>query len=193
MPMVPGWMSRLCCVLNPKSSDDLSLETQGILALCDEVLVLVLSFLESDGDLISCSQVSQRFRRLASDKSLVKRLNFRRDISLNRDNFKSFFSIPATCAKVLSLNLNGVYWIPPGVLQAQIIKMRNLQELHVGDVLFSATQFSKIVASLGDLKKLSLSWHWEDKLEVEEITKPRLASVYGQLEELNIYLTTLRR
>ena len=57
----------------------MSLEGQGILALSDEILVLVLSFLESHGDLLSCSQVSQRSRKLASDKSLVKGLNFRRE------------------------------------------------------------------------------------------------------------------
>ena len=168
----------------------MSLVGQGILALSDEVLVLVLSFLESHGDLISCSQVSQRFRTLASDQSLVKRLNFRRDISLTREKLRSFFSIPATSTKVLSLNLNGVYWIPPGVLQTQIIKMKNLQELHVGDVQFSAKQFSTMVASLGELRKLSMNWHWETKEEVDEITKPGLASVYRQLVELNIYLAT---
>jgi len=163
-----------------------SVKPQGLLALSDEVLVLVLSFLESDGDLLSCSQVSKRLRTLASDKSLVTRLNLRRDLRVTKDNFKSFFSIPSTCTKVVSLNLNGVYWIPAGALQAQIVKMKNLQELHVGDVLFSARQFSGMLNGLSQLRKLSFTWHWLTDQEVEEVTQVRISN----LEELNIFLAT---
>lgn len=164
--------------------------TQGLLGLSDEVLVLVLSFLRSDGDLLNCSRVSHRFRKLSSDKSLVRRLSFRRDVLLNKDNFKFFFSIPSTCAKVLSLNLNGVHWIAASAIQAQIVKMRNLEELHVGDILFSPRQFSSLVSRLTKLKKLSLTWHWVEVAEVEEVTKPELVSVYSQLQHLNLFLGT---
>ena len=164
--------------------------TQGLLGLSDEVLVLVLSFLQSDGDLLNCSRVCRRFRTLASDKSLVRRLSFRRDVLLNKENLKFFFSIPSTCAKIVSLNLNGVYWIAPSAVQAQILKMRNLEELHVGDILFSPKQFSSLVSRLSKLTKLSLTWHWVEVADVQVITSPELGSVYSQLQHLNLYLAT---
>ena len=164
--------------------------TQGLLGLSDEVLVLVLSFLQSDGDLLNCSRVCRRLRKLASDKSLVRRLSFRRDVLLNKENLKFFFSIPSTCAKVVSLNLNGVYWIAPSAVQAQILKMRNLEELHVGDILFSPKQFSSLVSRLSKLTKLSLTWHWVEVADVQVITSPELGSVYSQLQHLNLYLAT---
>ena len=167
-----------------------SQSTQGLLGLSDEVLVLVLSFLQSDGDLLNCSRVCRRLRKLASDKSLVRRLSFRRDVLLNKENLKFFFSIPSTCAKVVSLNLNGVYWIAPSAVQAQILKMRNLEELHVGDILFSAKQFSSLVSRLSKLTKLSLTWHWVEVADVQVITSPELGSVYSQLQHLNLYLAT---
>ena len=50
-------------------------QCQGLMALSDEILVLILSFLRSHGDLLACSQTSQRFRKVATDKSLVRSLN----------------------------------------------------------------------------------------------------------------------
>ena len=164
--------------------------TQGLLGLSDEVLVLVLSFLQSDGDLLNCSRVCRRLRKLTSDKSLVRRLSFRRDVLLNKENLKFFFSIPSTCAKVVSLNINGVHWIAPSAIQAQILKMRNLEELHVGDILFSPKQFSSLVSRLSKLTKLSLTWHWVEVADVQVITSPELGSVYSQLQHLNLYLAT---
>ena len=149
----------------------------GLLSLSDEILILVLSFLQSDGDLLSCCQTSQRFRKLATDKSLVRRLNFRRDVLVTRENWKYFFSSPQTCQLVRSLNLNGLYWMSASSIHAQVVKMRNLEELHVGDILFSAKQFSSLISRLSKLKKLSLSWTW---VEVEEITAPGLV-VRGDL------------
>ena len=160
----------------------------GLLSLSDEILILVLSFLQSDGDLLSCCQTSQRFRKLATDKSLVRRLNFRRDVLVTRENWKYFFSTPLTSHLVRSLNLNGLYWMSASSIHAQVVKMRNLEELHVGDILFSARQFSSLISQLRKLRKLSLSWPWLEVKEVEEITGPGLASVYQQLEQLNIFL-----
>ena len=168
----------------------LSHQSTGLLALSDELIVLVLSFLQSGGDLLNCSRVSQRLRKLASDKSLVKRLSFRRDVKLSRQNFKFFFSIPSTCAKVVSLNLNGVHWIPAHAIHVQLVKMRNLQDLHVGDILFSAGQFSSLLSRLSQLVNLSLTWHWVNATDVKKITKPELAGVYSKLKRLNIFLAT---
>ena len=151
-------------------------QPQGLLALSDEILVLVLSFLQ-DGHLLACCQTSQRFRKLATDRSLVRRLNFRRDVMVTRENWKYFFSSPQTCQLVHSLNLNGLYWMPASSIHAQVVKMKNLEELHVGDILFLARQFSSLISRLSKLKKLSLSWTW---VEVEEITAPGLV-VRGDL------------
>ena len=163
-------------------------QPQGLLALSDEILVLVLSFLQ-DGHLLACCQTSQRFRKLATDRSLVRRLNFRRDVLVTRENWKYFFSSPQTCQLVHSLNLNGLYWMPASSIHAQVVKMRNIRELHVGDILFSARQFASLISRLSQLRQLSLSWPWLEVEEVEEITTgPGLASVYQQLEQLNIFL-----
>ena len=153
-------------------------QAQGLLSLSDEILVLVLSFLQSDGDLLSCSQTSRRFRKLATDRSLVRSLNFRRDVRVRGENWKHFLSTPLVCQQVRSLNLNGLYWMSASSVQAQVVKMRNLEELHVGDILFSARQFSSLISRLPHLRKLSLSWPWLEVAEVEEITaSPALANL----------------
>ena len=162
----------------------------GLLSLSDEILVLVLSYLQSGGDLLNCCQTSRRFRKLATDKSLVRRLNFRRDGLVRGENWKYFFSTPQTCQLVRSLNLNGLYWMSATSIHAQVVKMRNIQELHVGDIQFSARQFSTMISRLSQLRKLSLSWPWLEVEEMKEITgDPSLTAVYQQLEQLNIFLS----
>ena len=78
---------------------------------------------------------------------------------------------------VRSLNINGLYRMSASSIHAQVVKMKNLEELHVGDILFLARQFSSLISRLSKLKKLSLSWTW---VEVEEITAPGLV-VRGDL------------
>ena len=159
-----------------------------ILSLSDEVVVHILSFLSSGVDIISVALSCTKLARLARDKRVVRRLSFRRDTRLTHSSYKSFLSVPSTCDKIKQLNLNGVYWIQPSLLHAQLIKMKNLTDLHVGDVLFTAKQFSALLSKLTLLTKLSFTWSWSSTGDIKEILKPELIPVFQKLTHLTMYL-----
>ena len=158
-----------------------------ILGLSDELMVLVLSLLPSS-DLISVSRTCTKLLTIARDKHVIKRLDFRRDTRLTAENFKYFLAGSQTCDKIRGLNLNGVHWIQSGVIHSQLLKMKNLTELHVGDVIFTAKQFSTILQKQPLLSKLSFTWPWHTEVDINELRKADLNVSYSKLTELSIYL-----
>ena len=158
-----------------------------ILSLSDELLVLVLSLLPAS-DLITVSGTCTKLSRLARDKLLLRELSFRRDTSLTAGSLKQFLAGAHTCDKIRILNLNGVYWIQPSLIQSQLVKMKNLTELNVGDIGFTAKQFSSILTKLPTLTKLSFTWRWYTAPETREILKPELETFYSKLTQLHIFL-----
>ena len=159
-----------------------------ILSLSDEVVVHILSFLSSGVDIVNVALSCTKLARLARDKRVIRRLSFRRDIRLTHSSYKSFLSVPSTCDKIKQLNLNGVYWIQPSLLHPQLIKMKNLTDLHVGDVLFTAKQFSALLSKLTLLTKLSFTWSWCSSGDIKEILKSEHIPVFQKLTHLTMYL-----
>ena len=157
-----------------------------ILGLSDELLVHVLSLLTAS-DLISVCQTCTKLSSLARDKHVIRRLDFRRDTRLTAENFKHFLVGSQTCDKIQTLNLNGVYWIQSSLIHSQLLKMKNLTELHVGDIIFTSKQFSSIMQSLPSLTTLSFTWPWPWRQNTE-LRKPDLDSSYLNLTELRIFL-----
>ena len=158
-----------------------------ILGLSDELMVLVLSLLPSS-DLISVSRTCTKLLTIARDKHVIKRLDFRRDTRLTAENFRYFLAGSLTCDKIRALNLNGVHWIQPGVIHSQLLKMKNLTELHVGDIIFTAKQFSTILQKQPLLSKLSFTWPWHTEVDIRELRKPDLQVSYSRLTDLSIFL-----
>ena len=158
-----------------------------ILGLSDELLVHVFSLLTAS-DLVSVSQTCTKLSGLARDKQVIKRLDFRRDTRLTAENFKLFLAGSQTCDKIQTLNLNGVYWIPSSLVHTQLLKMKNLKELHVGDIIFTSKQFSTILQSLPSLTTLSFTWPWCKEGDIAGLRNPDLNSSYLKLIELRVFL-----
>ena len=159
------------------------------LDLSDEIIVHILSFLNSSGGcLLNISQTCKRLKRLARDKNIVKNLSLRNDFDVRAEVLKEFFS--GSCDEVKQLNLNGLYWIKPSVICSLVLKMPNLTHLHVGDILFTAKQFHSILTKLSSLKVLSFTWHWYKNSDLDVIADEKLTEVYQRLSSLTLYIAT---
>eukprot|EP00092_Neocalanus_flemingeri_P016321 GFUD01017666.1.p1 GENE.GFUD01017666.1~~GFUD01017666.1.p1 ORF type:complete len:702 (+),score=167.71 GFUD01017666.1:80-2185(+) len=161
-----------------------------ILLLSDELVVEILSFLTSGLDLFHCSLTCTKINRLVQDKKVLKNVSFRREIGVTASNFKQFFSSSSVCLKIQSINLNAIVWLNSSLLHSNLSKMKNLQELHIADVLFSSNQFSSLLSKLTRLQKLSFTWTWTTKEEADEVSKPSLSNTFSQLSSLNMYIST---
>ena len=159
----------------------------GLLSLSDEVLVEICSHL-TGGELLSVFNTCSRLRRLARDKKLVRKISFRNDFTVRVESVKEYFS--GSCVDVKCLNMNGVYWIQPNIITSLIMKMTSLEELHVGDVFFTAKQFSQILTKLRGLTKLSFTWTWCQDKDIQVLLSPELRASYERLETVHVFLAT---
>ena len=142
----------------------------SLLDLSDEVLVHIMTFLSSSEDVMNTSLVCTKLKRIATDKKIMGRISFRKNFNMNNENIKKFLTIAAASGNTKVLNLNRLFWITPSIVHDQIVKMKNLEELHVVEINFTTNQFSTILSKLNNLKNLSFSWTWSKN--TEDLLKP---------------------
>lgn len=99
-----------------------------IFCLSDEILLHILSYLESVGDLISLSESCGRFRRLLEDRSVSKRITVRWNVDrVQRASIVRFLTTPCRASMITCLRLNDLYWLPSGTIRDIVLKQKSLQ------------------------------------------------------------------
>ncbi|XP_023326468.1 uncharacterized protein LOC111699921 isoform X3 [Eurytemora carolleeae] len=127
-----------------------------LLNLSDEILVHILAYLCSV-DLIQLYKVNKRIWNLSRDKTLSRRLNFRREARFDLKDFKKYLSNPVF-ENIEALNLNSIYWIPAREFRF-LIKCKKLKCLHIADTKLLSQDVLAFLAELPLLENISFSWN----------------------------------
>jgi len=135
----------------------------------------ILSLLPSGLDLLNCSLCCTRLSRLVQDKKVLQTVSFRRELGITAQSFKQFFLPRAVCANIKGINLNSIYWLNSSLIFSNLMKMKNLERLHIADIQLTSNQFSSIISKLANLVSLSFTWTWTTVNEAEEVSASSLS------------------
>ncbi|XP_076035175.1 uncharacterized protein LOC143021501 [Oratosquilla oratoria] len=122
--------------------------------LPNEILLKIFKYLPHE-DLIWIGTVCRRFDDLSSDKSVIENVNLDKSQQYIEKDFICFFSKKIRCLNIRRISLNNIYWVR---LPSLVVKLNNLETLHLVGTTLTFLQFKWILTSCPKLKKLSISW-----------------------------------
>ncbi|CAL4124715.1 unnamed protein product, partial [Meganyctiphanes norvegica] len=164
--------------------DSASTMSVNIEHLPDEILVNILSFLPQE-EFISLTTVSNRFDNLICDRLLIRDLDLRKTYSYNNEDFKRFFHHRGRCNNIKHINMNHVYWTK---LPSFIVKLKNLESLHIFGTSLTFLQLKWILNSCPKLCHMSISW----PDDMQTVNKKQWVGGLSEVAENLQNLTSLR-
>ncbi|XP_078321469.1 F-box/LRR-repeat protein 18-like [Crassostrea virginica] len=130
------------------------MEEDNFNCLPDDLIIRIFSNVSTE-DLCTIYNVSRRFRRLAFDRSLVRRSDFEQCYGITSTTFSDF--IKCNCSLLETLSLNHCYWLTGRHVESAVLKCKQLTQLYVLDVSLSTKQLCKILSALTKLEALAFT------------------------------------